>query len=212
MMSVMGCENHIVWALAEASELAVWKRDQQKRGCLSVPELVARASDLDKNYLNAPPTPTLPSYGGSSASIKTETEVARQLSSDIFRAATRVYVRSIVSGDYPHVPEIKDAIDETMSYVRTPAEHGQKVYSSVVRSTVFAFFICGALTDNVQLRHEVNERLSLSGEDPSQSTVGNSASIRQLLNKIWKGRAAKNSAQTPVRWRDVLKEHNMLLV
>jgi hypothetical protein len=208
MMSVMGCENHIVWALAEASDLAVWKREQQRHGCLSVPELVARATQLDKNYLNAAQPPL---YGQRAPGAQSETEIARELSNNIFRAATRVYVRSIVSGDYPHVPEIMEAIDETMEYVRTPAKHSQKVYSSVVRSTVFAFFICGALTDNVHLQREVNERLCLTGEDPSLSTVGNSASIRKLLEKIWSGRG-KNTAHTAVRWRDVLRDANMLLV
>ncbi|KAJ7858128.1 fungal-specific transcription factor domain-containing protein [Mycena olivaceomarginata] len=182
MKSVMGCENHIVWALAEAADLAVWKRAQQTAGTLSVPELVARARNLD-NYLDAAPaTPALPSVYAPSQ--KTETEIARELSNNIFRAATRVYVRSIVSGDFPHVPEIVEAVDETMGYVRAPGEHSQNVHSSVVRSTVFASFICGALTDNTRIRHEVIERLNLTGEDPSLSAVGNSTSIRNLLEKL----------------------------
>ncbi|KAF8206158.1 fungal-specific transcription factor domain-containing protein [Mycena galopus ATCC 62051] len=213
MMSVMGCENHIVWALAEASALAVWKRNQQAAGTLSVPELVARASNLDNNYLNAAPasSPPLPAYGAS-AHEESEMAIARELTNNIFRAATRVYVRSIVSGDYPHVPEIVEAVEETMAYVRTPELHSQKVRSSVVRSTVFAFFICGTLTDNPGTRREVLERLRLSGEDPSMSTVGNSASIRQLLERIWREREAKNSPHTPVRWRQILREANVLLV
>ncbi|KAF7336813.1 hypothetical protein MVEN_02117100 [Mycena venus] len=216
MMAVMGCENHIVWALAEASELSVWKREQQARGRLSVPDLVARASNLDKTYLQATPSsPTLPPYGttaDANSNVKTETDIARELSSNIFRSATRVYIRSIVSGDFPHVPEIVEGIDETMGYVRAATAQTQKIYSSVVRSTVFAFFICGALTDNVRVRLEVNENLTLSGEDPSMSTVGNSASIRKLLEGIWHERRAKNSAQTSVRWREVLRDYNLLLV
>ncbi|KAJ6507911.1 fungal-specific transcription factor domain-containing protein [Mycena vitilis] len=204
MLSVMGCENHIVWALAEASALAVWKKQQQKRGCLSIPELVSRADNLDKLYL-VPSTPPL--YPGG----QTDTELARDLSSNIFRAATRVYVRSIVSGDFPHVPEIVEAIDETMAYVRKSAEHSQKVYSSVVRSTVFAFFICGALTSRRDLQQEVIAALCLKGEDASLSTVGNIAPIRKLLEKIWRDRENK-SQYAAVPWRETLREANMLLV
>jgi hypothetical protein len=202
MMSVMGCENHIVWVMAEASALSVWKREQIQRGCLSVPELVARANNLDKTYLN--PTPLELPFDPN------DKDMARGLSSNIFRAATRVYLRSIVSGDFPHVPDIMEAIDETMSFVLAP--HGsQRVHSCVVRSTVFAFFICGALTDKSHYRDEIHNKLSLKFEDASTSTVGNSASIRKLLNKIWSGRS-KMPPRAPVPWRDVLRESSMLLV
>ncbi|KAJ7762009.1 fungal-specific transcription factor domain-containing protein [Mycena maculata] len=202
MMSVMGCENRIVWVLAEASELSVWKRDQIRRGSLSVPELVQRANDLDKPHLNQ--TASQLGYQPS------PTDVKRELSSNIFRSATRVYLRTIVSGDYPHVPEIMEAIEETMSFVRRPQSPG--VHSSVVRSTVFAFFICGALTDDPLLRNEVYSNLSLANEDVSTSTVGNSSPIRKLLlQRIWHSRS-KIHRNTPVPWRKVLCEANMLLV
>ncbi|KAK7016315.1 fungal-specific transcription factor domain-containing protein [Favolaschia claudopus] len=204
MLSVMGCENQIVWALAEASDLAVWKRLRQDNGSLSMPELVQRGTNLER-YLTAKPS-LYPS-----TTPKTEKEIARELSSNIFRAATLVYVRSIVSGDFPHVPEIVLAIDETMGYARTTERHEQKVYSSVVRSTVFAFFICGALSDDPQVQKQVEELLSLSGEDPALSTMGNATSIRRLLDNIWADRR-ETGACAPVPWRDVLKDANMLLV
>ncbi|KAK6987577.1 fungal-specific transcription factor domain-containing protein [Favolaschia claudopus] len=205
MLSVMGCENQIVWALAEASDLAVWKRTQQEQGHLSMPELVQRGTRLEQYLTNKSP-----SYLNCTTA-KTDKEIARELSSDIFRGATLVYVRSIVSGDFPHVHEITQAILETMGYARTTVSHGQKVYSSVVRSTVFAFFICGALSDDPQVHKQVEELLSLSEEDPSLSTMGNASSIRRLLDKIWAGRRT-TGACAPVPWRDVLKDANMLLV
>ncbi|KAJ7126697.1 fungal-specific transcription factor domain-containing protein [Mycena epipterygia] len=204
MISVMGCENHIVWVMAEVSALAVWKQDQMKKGRLSIPTLVARANEFDKTYLNQ--SAMMPLRFGAS-----DTEVARELSSNIFRGATRVYLRSIVSGDYPHSPEIIEAVDETMGYLREPQAHSQKVHSSVMRSTVFALFICGALTDNQHLQREVFNKLSLEGDDPLTSTVGHSASIKKFLQRIWSGRS-KISAHAPVPWRDVLRDSNMLIV
>ncbi|KAJ7650027.1 fungal-specific transcription factor domain-containing protein [Roridomyces roridus] len=173
MMSVMGCENHIT------SALAFWKQTQLRNGCLSIPELVLRANELDKTYLSQMPS---------------------QLVSNIFRSATRVYLRSIVSGDYTHVPEIMEAIDETMSFAKTP--QSTKVMSCVVRSTVFAFFICGALSDNKQVRADCNE-------DLTSSMVGNSPVIKKLLKQMWHDRG---STRGPVPWRDVLRNANMLLV
>ncbi|KAJ7170902.1 fungal-specific transcription factor domain-containing protein [Mycena crocata] len=202
MMSVMGCENHIVWVLAEASYLSVWKRDKMAHGSLSIPELVARANEFDKNYLDMRPSQL--TYASPPIAH------ARELSSNIFRAATRVYLRSIVSGDYPHVPEIMEAVDETMRFVRAPETHPQKVHSSVVRSTVFAFFICGALTDSLHLQSEVFSKLNLENEDATSSPVGNIVSIKKLLQQIWRGRTTK--LDTPVPWRETLRKANMLLV
>ncbi|KAJ7285216.1 fungal-specific transcription factor domain-containing protein [Mycena rebaudengoi] len=202
MMSVMGCENHIVWALAEASALSVWKREKLQAGCLSIPELVAKASHLD-NYLLAPTQFHL--------DYRSTTDMARELSSNIFRAATRVYLRSIVSGDYPHVPEIADGIEETMSYIRP--QLAPKLHSSVVRSTVFAFFICGALTDSRDLQAEICKNLTLEGEDAATSTVGNSPTIQKLLKRIWDERSSvPRLRRGPVPWRTVLQDSNMLLV
>ncbi|KAI6123526.1 hypothetical protein EV401DRAFT_1946244 [Pisolithus croceorrhizus] len=40
MLSIMGCDNHIVYALAEIAALAAWKERNRKENRLSVPELV----------------------------------------------------------------------------------------------------------------------------------------------------------------------------
>ncbi|KAJ7701877.1 kinase-like domain-containing protein [Mycena rosella] len=201
MMNVMGCEDHVVLALAEVSALFVWKREQMDKGCLDVLDLVARNNRLDK-YLS--PTPSELRDGA------TETEVARELSSNVFRAATRVYLHSIVSGDYPHVPGIMEAIAETMSFLGAPQAQSPRVHSAVVRSTAFALFICGALTNNLRLRDEVYSKLSLENEDPSTSAIGSHSSIKRLLQGIWSGQS--KTGRTPVLWRDVLRDSNMLLV
>ncbi|KAF7374756.1 hypothetical protein MSAN_00361100 [Mycena sanguinolenta] len=63
MMTVVGCENHVVWALAEASALGVWKRRQQAMGTLSVADLVAQGSKLDKYLDLAAASSPPPMYG-----------------------------------------------------------------------------------------------------------------------------------------------------
>ncbi|KAI0822517.1 fungal-specific transcription factor domain-containing protein [Trametes gibbosa] len=56
MLPVMGCENKIVLAIAEISNLAYWKENQLRRGTLSIPELVRRGADLEERLL-APSSP-----------------------------------------------------------------------------------------------------------------------------------------------------------
>ena len=51
MLPVMGCENNIVLAIAEISNLACWKESQLKRHCLSIPKLVERGLEIEAKYL-----------------------------------------------------------------------------------------------------------------------------------------------------------------
>ncbi|KAJ7067213.1 fungal-specific transcription factor domain-containing protein [Mycena amicta] len=142
--NVMGCENIVVWLLAEASALSVWKRKQHANGRLSIPDLVDRATVLEQELSQF--SPSMDSVPFNS----TQTEEERALSADIFRGATLVFLRTIVFGDFPQVREIEDAVADTMTLLRTP-----KIPTSVVRSTVFAFFVCGALTDDPRHREAV---------------------------------------------------------
>jgi hypothetical protein len=62
MVSIMGCENLTVWALAEISTLAKWKADQLAQGRLSVPKLVEKGKEtpfIDPNTdsYNPPTSP-----------------------------------------------------------------------------------------------------------------------------------------------------------
>ena len=203
MMSPMGCENHVVWALAETSELSVWKREHSRAGSLSVPELVHKASFIE-TYLTPPAMMTDLPYD--------ERACSRQLASEIFRASARLYLRSVVSGDYPDVPEIKDSVTDTLEAIRRiPINtYGTTIARSVVRSTVFSFFICGALAEESQ-RDIIKQQL----EREMCERVGNCSSIQSLLNRLWDGRPRnlnRRGPNPPVEWRELLKVSDMLLV
>jgi C6 transcription factor Pro1 len=204
MMSPMGCENHVVWALAETSELSVWKREQSRAGSLSIPELVHKASFIEAYLSPAVAYTELPTG---------TRECSRYLASDIFRASARLYLRSVVSGDYPDVPEIRESVEDTLQCIQRipPGETGQSTIArSVVRSTVFSFFICGALAEESQ-RHIILERV----EREICESLGNCSSIRTLLTKLWEERPqhpTRRGSNPPVEWRGLLKDSQMLLV
>jgi hypothetical protein len=209
MMSPMGCENHVVWALAETSELSCWKQDQIRAGSLSVPELVFKASFID-TYL-APPGmyPELP---------RDDRECSRYLASEIFRASARLYLRSVVSGDHPAVPDIRESVADTLLCIeRIPTAEFDRsnVARSVVRSTVFSFFICGALASEDSQRETIRTVL----ERERGESVGNCSSIQRLLDTLWQERPRHTTRRglppvpsPPVEWRKKLKESQMLLV
>jgi len=199
MKSVMGCENRVVWAMAETSALSVWKKDQINRGSLSIPDLVAKGRDIEV-YL---------SMSSSSVYHAEDIDYSRELTSEIFRAATLVYLRSVVSGDHPYVVDIKESIQDTITCIQKIPTAALSVSDTVVRSTVFAFFICGCLTDSEELQRYFYDTLDLV--NPSGSTVGNGASVQRLLRQVWRDRKER-PVGAPVPWRDELSKASLLLV
>jgi len=196
MMSMMGCANHIVWAMAEVSYLSWWKVDMQRSGRLSIPELVEKGREIDKHLLRSGPMPLLPVRGG-------DTDALRLLTSEVFRSSTRVYLHSVISGDYPSCPEICDAVNQTIKIIHMLPSFQEA--ASAIRSVVFGVFICGCFTDDLLQRNYLMHRLN-----EQSSGVGNCSQVQQLMSKIWKERAM--SPLEPVRWREALKEWDMLLV
>jgi C6 transcription factor Pro1 len=194
MMSIMGCENHIVWAMAEISCLAVWKAQEQRRGCLSMPDLVARGKEIEVHLMPG-------------RTVGPETYETSHFTSEIFRASSRVYLHSVISGDFPHCPEIMEGVQETIDILHKVPEFDDKSRSAIVRSVVFSIFICGCLTDDEGHRSYLLERLSLAQEKES---VGNCDGVKQLMESVWRQRS--NQKTDPVRWREALQSAAMLLV
>lgn len=52
MLPVMGCENNIVLAIAEISNLACWKELQVRENRLSVPQLVQKGAEIERKFIN----------------------------------------------------------------------------------------------------------------------------------------------------------------
>lgn len=198
MMSVMGCENSVVWALAETSALSAWKRSQEAHGRLSVPDLVSKGLDIGR-CLTPSPAPLL-----QPTMMQTSVEQLRHSTAEIFHASARIYLSSVVSGDHVSIREIAEAVEDFMDCVRRiPLVSDSR--SAIVRSTVFSFFICGSFTDNPNYRQEIIDHLD-HGEGP-----GNSRTVRCMLREIWSSRASKKRSES-VPWRKMLHEHKLLLV
>ncbi|KAJ7592927.1 fungal-specific transcription factor domain-containing protein [Mycena floridula] len=196
MMSIMGCKNIVVWALAEISTLSAWKRHQLARGCLSMPELVQKGGEIDIHL--APSTSQHPEL------IQPTVDASwSKYTSEIFRASARLYLRSVVSGDHPSVPEIAEAVTDTIKCLQTIPKDDSSGPSAVIRSTVFGLFIAGCLTDNPENRGIVEDHLG-SGSGP-----GNCITVKKKLQDMWNSRGAKREA---VPWRESLHKSKLLLV
>ncbi|KAI0663910.1 fungal-specific transcription factor domain-containing protein [Cubamyces menziesii] len=199
MLPVMGCENKIVLAIAEISNLACWKESHLRRGTLSIPDLVHRGQEIEDTLL----TPSSPQP------LANEVAQRRRLTNDIFRASARVYLHTVLSGDYPACPEIMNAVTETIDALRRVpmARQAPLLHRSVVRSVVFGICIGGCLTDEPRQRAFLLEML----EAQQQESVGNIGEVKRLMQEVWDRRDAERGAARyyrPVDWRAVMRESN----
>ncbi|KAI0288799.1 fungal-specific transcription factor domain-containing protein [Russula brevipes] len=200
MLSVMGCENQTALAIAEISALACWKAMHERQGTLSVPDLVDRGRRIDTECLQQHPLPPggifYPAGGTDDLPAK------RQLTAEIFRATARVYLHSVLSGENPGCPEIREGVRETIDCLqRVPAGGGGQstsVARSVLRSVVFGICLCGCLADDPQEREFLLRRLD--AEEQAEG-VGNCASARLVMQEVW-NRRAPGHAEGSLTWRD----------
>lgn len=199
MLSPMGCENVVVWALAETSYLSWWKARHAAAGDLSIRQLVASVQEIEP-YLQAGPRPIPPQH--------TTGDWARYLASEIFRTSTKLFLKTVESGDFPCVPEIKECVQETVDYIRKLPVGVPDCVNAVVRNTVFGSYICGSFADNEEVLRVLDLQLS---QLSSTNRLGNTSTISWLLRKLWDERLAQPPGQ-PVRWRQLLAKEEILLV
>lgn len=198
MMSVMGCENHIVLALAEIASLASWKEAHVSAGSLSVIELVKRGHRIEE--ILKKPSSQPHEFDLTVDPAERQRAQQRRLTSEVFRASAHVYLHSVVSGDFPRCPEIIEAVDDT---VRCLMLAEGPTGRAVVRSVVFSICICGCLTEDVRHQNYFIKRL----QEQQGLSIGNSQQVSCLIREVWKRRV--NGA---VDWRQVMREAEMLLV
>lgn len=214
MLPIMGCENHIVRAIAEISSLYQWKQIQTNSGRLSIPLLVQKGLEIEKSLSESSPLfgsdeyLTSPPSNAYSSLEAREIYQRRRLTNQIFRASAKVYLHTVLSGDHPSSPEISAAVTETIDCLRrVPQANNALLSRSVIRSVVFGICICGCLTDDPGQQKFLRELL----EQQEAELVGNVVAVRRLMEDVWARRAAGNKGSS-VNWREVMCEGGMLLL
>ncbi|KAK2463419.1 hypothetical protein APHAL10511_004505 [Amanita phalloides] len=195
MLSPMGCENDVVWALSEISALAHWKRQQESKRRLSLPELVAKGKEIEK-YLDSPIC---------NQPCRDDPDAASHYAAaSIFRSAARLYLATVISGDHPLVCEVGHGAQMTYTAIST-IHHD--IWAPVVRSTVFAFFLCGCFLLNPVHQKHIKDMLLFQDQ---YTEIGNCRSIVTLLESIWANSNPEHPQ--PIPWQMLLREKHILLV
>jgi len=199
MMFPMGCENRVVWAFAEISALAQSKWQLKEQGKLSIQNLVLQSNKIEKELeVRYIPVKDISDYSDVMS-------YSRYLVSNIFRTSALLYLHAVVNDGYPQVNQISLAVDEVMRWIKyipwKPKEQTEKqIHRTVIRSTVFAFYITGALTDDEKYRMTIIDHLV----QEVGAVMGNCKAILEILDEIWSERRSGLQCTDEVLWREKL--------
>ncbi|KAF9451906.1 hypothetical protein P691DRAFT_756900 [Macrolepiota fuliginosa MF-IS2] len=195
MLSPMGCENIVVWALAEISALSVQKSNS-KEDQLPGQQIAHRSAEIEKELKGYHSVKTLADFDNDPLVY------SRYLTSHIFRTSALLYLHAVVLGASSTSPQIGLAVDEVMCWIHRIPKQAQtaqdrKIHDTVIRSTVFPFYVTGALTEDQGYRKVLSAYLS-----GREEIVGNCKNTETLLGKIW----SRRSDEEPVSWREMLSQ------
>ncbi|KAG8981110.1 hypothetical protein FRC05_004010 [Tulasnella sp. 425] len=173
MERIMGCNEKVLLAIAETAALAAWRREEENKGSLNIMSLAQKGVKIDEIL-----SFTGPQYNGSGFEddlgdmSEAQMEQERQartvrLVSNVFRAAGRLYLHTVVSGCNPEVQDIKTAVQATVDAFKVLEA------SDFDRSLVFPITLAGCMTDNKEHRAYLEGRLLKLGF--KGQAVGNSS-------------------------------------
>lgn len=209
MLDVMGCDDLTFLAIAKISALAAWKEENVARGTLDVMDFVERGKEIQDHYLQ----PTDDPFTMHRMPLLDDTlDNRKRLTADIFRAAARLYLNTVLSGDKPTVPKISHSVRDTVDALRQVPHDPNSLRQSVVRSVVFPICIAGCMTDDLEQRKLL---LALLAETPG---AGNCNAVAQVMMDVWAKRdpppnKKRHTAQPrDVSWRQALRENGALLL
>uniref|UniRef100_A0A0W0EUS3 Uncharacterized protein n=1 Tax=Moniliophthora roreri TaxID=221103 RepID=A0A0W0EUS3_MONRR len=193
MMNIMGAEGRVIWAWAQTSNLAQRKASLAERGALDMTLLVQKANEIEGCLATPAPRPF------------PEKNIHRYLVSEVFRNAARLYLLTVLHGDFPNVPAVRYAVDGTVNSLMKAGQYSKEVQEAVVRSTVVAVFMCGCLALTEEKKKQTMGVLT------DQGTWGNAKGVGDVMNQVWDERH-KLPAKEPVPWRQILNKNQLLLV
>lgn len=209
-----GCEPWILVAIMDATDLEVWKRDQENQGNLSIRELVNRASRLEKVVEEG-----IQRLEGNGSGSHTS------LQSLVFAYALLTHIHAIVSGPLASVPEVSESIERSIAvWKRMPESLG-------LRSLAWPYCVCASLATGKQ-REVFEEFLVPDRLSSVDATLGSLRELKAIVEECWRqvdwvrrgsdlvsggtgdrGRdQSLSSSSVKVDWREVMQRSNLGLL
>jgi hypothetical protein len=180
---IMGCEN---WAMCLIMDIAIlneWRATSERRGILSMRDLVRRAEALEQRLADGLARitqsrtdhvdPDAISPDGP-ATIPVSPIITR-----IFASAALVYLHVVVSGPHPELPEIQKSVSDTVAAFKGLPD------PRLMRGLTWPFTIAGCMAMGTQQHYF---RTSLSAQCRNDPACGNLKRRSAVIEECWRMR------------------------
>ncbi|KAG7089213.1 hypothetical protein E1B28_010915 [Marasmius oreades] len=208
MEALSGCPDEAWLAIAEVSMLTSWKELEERKGSLSLRELVIRGDDIERwlrvhigtttTSWNTDPLPPKHMYR---ANVETTllTDEVREVIANIFRETALLYLHTVVQGPSFTGREVRSSVDNIFRMMR------QLEPSEADRTLIFPICLAGCMSDDSTHRDFFKGRLRAHDE-----TIGNFMKVRLLMEGVWQRRDVGEL----VDWREEMRDRsfNLLLI
>lgn len=197
---VMGCANWAMIVIGDLAALNAWKHHARQTRTLNVRELVSRGQAIETRLEEG--LAMLESQGTAAQSgvpaYQAEPPVNR-IVSRIFASAARVQLHTILSGAFPHLPEVLAAVERTISALEMVQDFQD------MRGLIWPLCITGCMADSSQ--QPFFERLIKNVLGDSPQDFGNSTAVLEIMRKCWHGREVDDSQEWD--WERAMTEMNI---
>ncbi|PKX88640.1 Zn(II)2Cys6 transcription factor [Aspergillus novofumigatus IBT 16806] len=195
--SIMGCSNSVMGLIFEISSLDRWKEESQAVRKLSIIDLAERGRQIEERLrqelvdMDALPE-TGPSLLNRSAvlSAPADPDVNR-----LFALSALIYLHVVISGAHPELPEIADAVSQTIAVFKRLWD--PRLLQSVL---VWPFCVSGCLALGEQQNFFRN---LFSAAEITESTVGTCFEAFRIMEKCWE---ARRSGPFNCDWASIMKQ------
>ncbi|CAH0051350.1 unnamed protein product [Clonostachys solani] len=169
MQDVMGCHNWTLALIGDITHLREWKDDMDKKGLLSVRELVSKGQAIESE---------LEERIGLLYSRKDETCSRPHTTwiTHIFALAALVQVHTVISGPLPSLPEIQSTVQRAIDLLTSKPENCS------LQGIVWPLCVIGCMAEP---RLQFFFENLVSGMATEYRKLGNSLTVLQIMKGCW---------------------------
>ena len=190
---VMGCENWAMILIARISLLEDWKRNLQQNGRLSMVELSARGSEIEKMLNSGLASLTLcPSADGLECSPRRYSAIITR----IFAYSALTYLHTVISGAHPELAEIRTSVSMAI------AAFSNLPVSKLLQNLVWPFSVTGCMASRDQDSFFKNLIVAAGVDGPCP---GNYGKAFEVIQECWRLRETQDTGSVDgVDWTSAM--------
>ncbi len=186
LKDMLGCEDWVLITMLDIAALKDWKQQMQNRGTLSLRELTRRADVIESRL-----TDGLAALVLRRCAARSRDEEQQDMITTTFATGSLVFIHVVVSGFYPNLPEIRQAVLQALEALEYMRQH------SVINIPSWPYCVSGCLA--LESQYSRFRALSPSPKAGAHPLVLTKWTL-EILEQCWKVRTCTPDGEPRCGW------------